>query len=280
MTRAAVAAVLACVLCALAGATAAPVQAQAVGDVVAEFRRTAPADADSARAALRQLLLQAIARLEASEMSLLDANAPADSAAAQRAADAAQHPAPAQRAADAAEHEVAANDVMAARRDLVALLDTIVLRTAWGADELRNLRRRYPASSVFLRYEAALAARDGRFGDALAAWDRLLSQRPADAALLRLRGDALLQLGHGEGAAAAYTRAFELEPTDTAGFGALLRLRREDGTLPQLLEQVRRLRLLHPDEVLLAEYETELLHRLGRHRDETTAATTPHMEHS
>jgi Flp pilus assembly protein TadD len=262
MTRAAVAAVLACVLCALAGATAAPVQAQAAGDIVAEFRRTAPADADSARAALRQLLLQAIARLETSEMSLLDANAPAD------------------RAADAAEHEVAADDVMAARRDLVALLDTIVLRTAWGADELRNLRRRYPASSVFLRYEAALASRDGRFGDALAAWDRLLSQRPADAALLRLRGDALVQLGRTEGAAAAYTRAFELEPTDTAGFGALLRLRREDGTLPQLLEQVRRLRLLHPDEVLLAEYETELLHRLGRHRDEKTAATTPHMEHS
>jgi tetratricopeptide (TPR) repeat protein len=169
---------------------------------------------------------------------------------------------------------------MAARRDLVALLDTIVLRTAWGADELRDLRRRYPASSVFLRYEAALASRDGRFGDALAAYDRLLSQRPADAALLRLRGDALVQLGRSEGAAAAYTRAFELEPTDTAGFGALLRLRREDGTLPQLLEQVRRLRLLHPDEVLLAEYETELLHRLGRHRDETTAATTPHMEHS
>jgi hypothetical protein len=64
MTRAAVSAVLACVLCALAGATGATVQAQAAGDIVAEFRRTAPADADSARAALRQLLLQTIARLE------------------------------------------------------------------------------------------------------------------------------------------------------------------------------------------------------------------------
>jgi hypothetical protein len=41
-------------------------------------------------------------------------------------------------------------------------------------------------------------------------------------------------------------------------------LRQENGTLVQLLEQVRRLRTIYPDLPKLAEREIEVLHRLGR----------------
>jgi predicted Zn-dependent protease len=244
MTRVLLPALLAS-LCGSAPLACPPLHAQAGTGALDEFRRNTPADEDSARALLRGLLAGAIARVEASELSMLEAYEQSDTPTA------------------AADQERTLATTAVAREELTALLDTIVLRTSWGEAELQRLRRAHPASVVFLRYEAQLAVRDGRDDAAIVVYDRLLSARPADGELLRLRGEALARLGRSSDAIAAFARAFELEPGHEPTFRALLRLRRDENTLPDLLQQVRRLRLVHPDVAALAEYEAELLHRIG-----------------
>jgi predicted Zn-dependent protease len=244
MRQALLSALLAC-LWGAAALPLPPLHAQAAAARLEEFRRNPPADEDSSRALLRGLLAEAIARVEGTELSMLDAYERSDTPTA------------------AADQERAGAAVSTAREELTVLLDTIVLRTSWGEAELERLRRAHPGSIVFLRYEAQLAVRDGRDDDAVAVYDRLLALRRADAELLRLRGEALGRLGRSAAAIASFSRAFEIEPGAEPTFRALLRLRREDGTLPELLHQVRRLRLLHPDVAALAEYEAELVHRIG-----------------
>jgi tetratricopeptide (TPR) repeat protein len=240
MRRAAFPALLICIACCSGDAAASPAAAQVAGDALAGFRRARPADEDSARAVLRNMLQQSIERVHASEVTILAAGSDGAAAA-----------------------DVRTDVVGAARDELVALLDTIVLQTEWGGAELQRLRRQYPESPLFLHYEGVLAVRDGRYADAIAVFDRLLARRPADVALLRSRGDALDRLGRTRESIASYERAFELEPAHGETFRSLIQLHRDAGSLPQLLEQVRRLRRLHPDVRPLVEYETEILHRIG-----------------
>ncbi|HSH45677.1 MAG TPA: tetratricopeptide repeat protein [Longimicrobiales bacterium] len=172
--------------------------------------------------------------------------------------------------------EAARDTLMDATREtrerLVALLDTVVLRTEWGGDELARLRRRYPASALFLRYEAELAMRDARFEAAVAVYDRLLAMRPDVAELHARRGAALEGLGRSSPAIVAYTRALEADPRDPEAFPALVRLRHDDGSLPALLAQVRRLRTLYPGLEMLRERETEILHRMGEPLRDTASS--------
>jgi tetratricopeptide (TPR) repeat protein len=247
--------------CAAAAVAASPLGAQqpsSAADPLSAVRRSLPAAPDSARTALSALLWQTIAEAEVSEFALAQSldNLEAES--------------PSTAVSDALYDQVAEG-----RRLLVALLDTVVLRTEWGADELARLRRRYPASPLFLRYEARLASQRGEHETALAVYSRLITQRPADVELHLAYASALDALGRTAEAVAAYTRAFELGPRDERVFRALVRLREEDGTLPALLAQVRRLRTLYPEVPNLAEHEIELLHRLGRLDEAGEAARPP-----
>ncbi|HEX5520241.1 MAG TPA: hypothetical protein VFX29_01045 [Longimicrobiaceae bacterium] len=240
---------------------AALVAQSAPADPLAAARRTLPSAPDSARAALSALLWQTIAEAERSEFALAQAldEMEVDNG-------------------SAAASEALYDQVADGRTLLVALLDTVVLKTTWGANELARLRRRFPSSPLFLRYEARLASQNGEHAAALAVYTRLLGQRPADAELHTVRAGELEALGRATEATAAYTRAFELEPQSEPIFRALLRLREQDATLPALLEQVRRLRTLYPDVPNLAEHEIELLHRLGRLDEAGEAARPPQKE--
>lgn len=224
------------------------------GDPLAAVRETLPADHESARRALSGALWQAIAAVERSEFALAqsldDPNPNGDSE------------------ADRALYEQINDD----RLLLVALLDTVILKTAWGADELDQLRRRYPGSPLFLRYEAQLNRQRGDHEAALDAFTRLLDQQPSDADLHAERARELEALGRMSEAIRAFTRAFDLEPENVEIFRALVRLREEAGTLPTLLEQVKRLRILYSDISALTEYEIEILHRLGRLEEAEAAA--------
>jgi tetratricopeptide (TPR) repeat protein len=219
-------------------------------DPLAEIRNSLPSDPTGARIALIEILWEAVGKVGSAELMLVRSMEDADSA---RSVE--------QRGV---EQRRRASATVEARRILVALMDTIVFETSWGEAELWRLRRRFPTSAFFLRYEAEVRKRQGEYDDALAIYDRLLGARPALAELLRERAALLELLGRAGDAIDAYTRALEIEPEDVTAFHALVRLRQENGTLPALLEQVRRLRAIYPDTPGLAERETEILHRLGR----------------
>jgi tetratricopeptide (TPR) repeat protein len=69
-----------------------------------------------------------------------------------------------------------------------------------------------PARTVAIPFEGALAAsREGRFGDALPLWDRVIELAPAAAALSN-RGNVRLALGDPQGAIADQERAMALDP--------------------------------------------------------------------
>jgi tetratricopeptide (TPR) repeat protein len=227
---------------------------EAGDDPLAAIRASLPADPEAARIALIEALQETVGKVGSAELSLARSFGEADSAPRGGGLDSARV---------AGQRELIAGTVDA-RRLLVALMDTIVFETDWGETELWRLRRRYPASAFFLRYEAEVKQRQGELDDALAIYDRLLGMRPALAELQLARAEILEELGRAEEAMDAYTRALEIEPEDETAFRALVRLRQENGTLVQLLEQVRRLRTIYPDLPKLAEREIEVLHRLGR----------------
>ncbi|APD48161.1 tetratricopeptide repeat protein [Synechococcus sp. CS-602] len=60
--------------------------------------------------------------------------------------------------------------------------------------------------------QALNASREGRFGDALPLWDRVLEQAPNDASAWSNRGNVQLALGRPEAAIADQAKAMELEP--------------------------------------------------------------------
>ncbi len=62
--------------------------------------------------------------------------------------------------------------------------------------------------------QALTASRDGRFGDALPLWDRVLELAPEDASAWSNRGNVLLALGDPEAAIAAQDRAMQLDPSN------------------------------------------------------------------
>jgi len=63
--------------------------------------------------------------------------------------------------------------------------------------------------------QALTASRDGRFGDALPLWDRVLELAPNDASAWSNRGNVLLALGDAEAAIAAQDRAMQLDPANS-----------------------------------------------------------------
>ncbi len=153
------------------------------------------------------------------------------------------------------------------RATLDSLLDRAVLGTAWGAAELARLRDRYPGSRVLDTYAVRLRLQQGDARGALALADRLLGREADDAPLHALRGRALDALDRPEDAWLAYLRAFDLDPAAEAPFRGLLRLARREAVpdaMPRLLEHVRRLRRLLPDQPALLDREVELLQRMGR----------------
>ena len=145
-----------------------------------------------------------------------------------------------------------------------ALLDTVVMQRPWGGAMLQSLRAEHRGSALLDRYDAALAARDGRLGAALERYDALLHHHSTDAELHRERGDVLRTMGDAEGAIAAWERALELMPEDEAAYDRLRAAHTDAGSLELLLAQVRRLRVRRAESTILRDREIELLHRLGR----------------
>lgn len=215
------------------------------GDPLAEIRAKLPADPEQARIALAEALWEAVREVGAAELRLAQSLESSDSIQPE------------------AQREIADRTVEA-RELLTALMDTIVFETDWGRAELDRLRRRFPTSSFFMRYEAESRKREGDLEGALALVDRLLGMRPSVAELQRERGLLLEELGRAEEAIVAYTLALELAPGDEGSFRALVRLRQANGTLDALLEQIERLRAIHPEMQELVEREREVQHRLGR----------------
>lgn len=155
---------------------------------------------------------------------------------------------------------------------LRVVLDTVVFRTPWGPGELAQLLIAHPRQPLLERYAAELAARGGDDSVALARYDDLLRQRPADAAVQRERAAVLERDGRRDAARDAYGRALDLAPEDTLAFRALVRLDEPDGRLGDLLAQIRRLRIRMPASRELGEHEVELLQRLGRLAEAQEAA--------
>jgi tetratricopeptide (TPR) repeat protein len=81
---------------------------------------------------------------------------------------------------------------------LLALLLTLQLALASGLPQLFD--------------QALNASREGRFGDALPLWNKVLERAPADAAAWSNRGNVQLALGDAAAAIADQTRALELDP--------------------------------------------------------------------
>lgn len=172
---------------------------------------------------------------------------------------------------------VAAARPLLARReqlvaDLEAALDTVVLHTAWGPEELAQLRLAYPGSTLFDRYAARLDAQRGDDSAALGLYDGLLRRDATDAEVQQDRAALLERMARDSDAVMGYARAFELLPGDSASFRALVRLQDRAGHLTELLDQVQRLRLRMPASRALAVDEIELLQRLGRLAEATAAA--------
>jgi tetratricopeptide (TPR) repeat protein len=147
---------------------------------------------------------------------------------------------------------------------LRATLDTIVFARPWGLDELRELRLAYPGSALIERYMGRIAEREGNDSAALVVYDAVLRRDAADPVTQAARAALLERMGRGPDAITAYTRAFDLAPEDDAVFRALQTLRQRDGSLADLLAQVRRLRVRLPRSRVLGEHEVEVLQRLGR----------------
>src|SRR2546425_7974698 len=108
----------------------------------------------------------------------------------------------------------------AVRTLLEASLDTLVLRTSWGAAELAQLRLAYPRSALLERYAAALAARQGDDSAALAGYDRLLRRDASNLEVQLARATLLERQGNLPEAIEGYTRVFDMAPEDSTGFGA------------------------------------------------------------
>jgi|GEM_PF-5056044 len=210
------------------------------------LRLAEPANADSARALVRLALWRAVEAVGESELALADDSGEGESR-------------------EGGLSRLEAEDPLErARGTLVALMDSVVFETGWGAEELAQLRRAYPSSLFLRRYEADLAARRGRLEEALRGYDRLLRARPTDVNLQIGRAETLEGLGREDEARATYIRLLELVPGDESVFRALVRLERTDEGLERLLVQIRRLQRLHPDLAELIDREVEVLHRLDR----------------
>lgn len=143
-------------------------------------------------------------------------------------------------------------------------LDTVVLGTTWGPEELTQLRLSFPGSALLDRYVGMLAERAGDEASALRMYDDVLRREPTDVGSHEARGALLIRMGRPREAIDAYTRALDLTPEEDRVFRALQALRQRDGSLDDLLAQVRRLRVRLPASRLLAEHEIEVLQRLDR----------------
>lgn len=159
-------------------------------------------------------------------------------------------------------------DTMAVRllADVRSRLDTMVFATSWGGAELDRLRLAFPESALLARYAARLDERSGRPDAALTEVNRLLRRDASDVELQRMRGRLLERTNRPGDALDAYTRALDLTPEDDSTFRALQGLSERQGTLDQLLEQIRRLRIRLPGSTVLADHEVEVLQRLRASR--------------
>jgi tetratricopeptide (TPR) repeat protein len=153
------------------------------------------------------------------------------------------------------------------------VLDSVVLGTPWGAAELAQLRLSFPGSALLDRYYGTLAERSGDDSSALRVYDDVLRREPTDVATQEARAALLARIGRGRESIDAYTRALDLTPEGENAFRALQQARQADGSLDQLLAQVRRLRVRLPRSRVLREHEVEVLQRLGRLAEAADSAT-------
>jgi tetratricopeptide (TPR) repeat protein len=151
-------------------------------------------------------------------------------------------------------------------------LDTVVLHTSWGRGELTQLRLAYPQSGILERYTAMIAMREGSDSAALATYDRVLRRNPGDVDAQLQRAALLQRMGRTAEAVDGYARAYDADPANDSTFVTLRTLRQQQGTLPDLLTQLRRLRARLPDSKPLALHEVEVLQRLGRLDEANKAA--------
>lgn len=158
---------------------------------------------------------------------------------------------------------------------LESLVEEVVFETEWGPSELGRLRGIHPGSLFLARVDARLALAQGDLEQARGEIERLLHLQPGNAEVHALHGAVLHEQGHREEARRAFGRAFELHPSAPEPFGALLRLHRENETLPALLSRIRRLRAMQPDDAPLLDREIEVLHRLGRLEEARALSESP-----
>ena len=144
------------------------------------------------------------------------------------------------------------------------VLDTMVFETDWGPTELDRLRRAFPDARLLETYAARLAARQGRDSTALAMTRSLLRRHPQDVELHRDLARLVERTRSPDAALPAWRHALELEPEHEPTFRAALAAHRAADRLDALLDQVARLRTIDAESRVLAEYQIELLHRLGR----------------
>jgi len=219
---------------------------------LALLRLTAPSP-DSARTLLRRGLWHGMAAMERVELALAGGGLRADALAGPAA-------------------RLVAGRARRERAAVLAILDRAVLGEPWGPDELERLRLAWPGSAVLERYAALLAERDGDDAAALASVDHLLRASPDDPDLQRTRARLLERTGRPAEAALAYARALDLAPEDDSTFRSRERLAEAGGALPDLLAQIRRLRIRLPDSHVLADHETEVVERLTAHGAPPAAA--------
>jgi tetratricopeptide (TPR) repeat protein len=98
---------------------------------------------------------------------------------------------------------------------LLSLPLAVSLATASMGPDAPTANRHSADPSLPRLFDQALtASRDGRFGDALPLWDRVLELAPEDASAWSNRGNVLLALGDPEAAIANQDRAMQLDPTN------------------------------------------------------------------
>ena len=144
------------------------------------------------------------------------------------------------------------------------ILDTVVLRTAWGGEALAVLRREWPESALLRLYAGRLALESGRHAEALALFRVAVAHDPADADAQLGLAAALAATGENTAANGAASRALELAPERDDVFRLRVALAERTHTLDDALGQIRRLRERVPSSRALGEREVELLQRLGR----------------
>lgn len=150
------------------------------------------------------------------------------------------------------------------RETVGAVLDTVVLETDWGPAELRRMQESFPDAAILDRYAARLAAHEGRDSAALA-MTRALVRRFPQAVELHRDLAALVERTRGpEAALDVWRHALELAPEHEPTFRSALTAHRDADRLGALLAQIQRLRTIDRESRVLAEYQIELLHRLGR----------------